>query len=191
MERLTHTIWDAVAIGDWVPFIVSCHGLKLSYLSFTNDLVLFNESPTSQTQVMLKCLENLVSRAKVSIAKTKIFWSKNTKHHVGKEIIRINGFELIHCLDRYLGVQCFHGKIIKTNYSYIVERARKKLTGLKSKNLSLVGRLTLTQSTLSTLPNYVVQTVALPKSICSELDSISRKFLLGGTSKTCKVHLVK
>lgn len=41
------------------------------------------------------------------------------------------------------------------------------------------------------LPLYVIQSVLLPKSICKELDTITRQFLWGGTTEMKKLHLVK
>lgn len=51
--------------------------------------------------------------------------------------------------------------------------------------------MTLIHSTLAALPNYVMQTVPLPKTICDELDSICQEFLWGGSGDSKKIHLVK
>ena len=65
-----------------------------------------------------------------------------------------------------------------------------RLTGWKSKFLSLAGRHTLVKSVLTTMLNYVMQTSLLPISVCNSLDKLSRNFLWGDTDCTRKTHLV-
>lgn len=127
----------------------------------------------------MDCLDNfcIASSTKVSVAKTKLLCLKNTPATLGTELSKTSGFELGDGLDRYLGVQLFHGKLWISDYAYLVERTTQKLAGWKSANLSLTGRLTLIQSTLSTLPQYAMQSILLPKIVCNELDTITHQFL--------------
>lgn len=67
----------------------------------------------------------------------------------------MSGFEKVASLEKYLGIQLFNGRIKKANFAFPVDRARQKLSGWKIKSLSLAGCLTLSQSTLSTLLNFV------------------------------------
>lgn len=123
MERLAHTIKDAVQDGSWRPFQVGGKGPKISHLFFADDLVLFDESSPHQMNIMLTCLKLFygASRAKVSVLKTKLFCSRNTTTSTGVELSRISGFERVDNLDKYLGVQLFHGQVSKTDYSYIAK----------------------------------------------------------------------
>lgn len=52
----------------------------------------------------------------------------------------------------------------------------------------LVGKVIILASTL---PQYMIQSILLPKSIYNELDDITRQFLWGDSSESKKVDLVK
>ncbi|KAL0014133.1 hypothetical protein SO802_001202 [Lithocarpus litseifolius] len=65
-----------------------------------------------------------------------------------------------------------------------------KLAGWKANLLSLAGRVILTQSVTSTIPNYTMQCVALPSKILQGIDRISRNFLWGSSENKKKLHLI-
>ena len=75
-------------------------------------------------------------------------------------------------------------------FAKISDRVNKRLAGWKSKLLSTAGRVTLIQSTLSSIPYFAMQTAKLPRSLCDELDRKVRRFLWGGNTEQRKVHKV-
>ena len=52
-----------------------------------------------------------------------------------------------------------------------------KLAEWKAKFLSFAGRAILIKSTMSVIPNYVMQGAGLPMHVCEKLDKINRDFL--------------
>ena len=56
--------------------------------------------------------------------------------------------------------------------------------------MSMAGRATLIQSTLSTIPYYTMQSTKLPRSTCDEIDRRNKEFLWGELEGERKVHLV-
>ena len=70
------------------------------------------------------------------------------------------------------------------------DRFRKRLASWKSQYISKGGRLTLIQSTLSSLPIYCLSLFRLSVSICSRLEKIQREFMWSGGSLVKKTHLV-
>ena len=72
----------------------------------------------------------------------------------------------------------------------MISRVDRRLAGWKTKCLSLAGRATLIQSTITTIPAYVMQSTRLPRAICDALDKKVRRFLWGATALERKVHLV-
>lgn len=126
----------------------------------------------------------------VSAHKSKIFVSPNIPDREARMLSHISGFTLTKDLGMYLGVPLIHTKFSKRNYQYIIERLSKKLAGWKADSLNLMGRATLVQSVTSTIPNYTMQTTALPVSITNQIDRINRNFLWGDKDDKKKVHLV-
>ena len=72
----------------------------------------------------------------------------------------------------------------------VEDRFRKRLASWKSQYISKDGRLTLIQSTLSSLPIYCLSLFRMLGSICSRLEKIQREFLWSGGSLAKKTHLV-
>lgn len=78
----------------------------------------------------------------------------------------------------YLGVPLttkHHTRLFK----YLLDRANTKLAGWKMQNLSRAARLLLIKSTLTALPMYTMQSVALPNSILTGLERSCRNFFWG------------
>ena len=93
------------------------------------------------------------------------------------EIANEFGFSLSGDLGKYLGVPLQHKKVSKGFFSLVTNKVIRKLSAWKANNLSLASRLTLCSSVLNAVPSYAMQFAFLPSSICSEFDSINRKFL--------------
>ena len=72
----------------------------------------------------------------------------------------------------------------------VEDKFRKRLASWKSQFISKAGKLTLIQSTLSSLPIYCLSLFRMPASICSRLEKIQREFLWSGGSLAKKTHLV-
>ena len=92
-------------------------------------------------------------------------------------------------LSKYLGVPAVTGQVTRVMFQHIIDRVEKRLLGWKTKCLSLAGRATLIQSTISSILAYSMQTMRLPRSVCDNIDPKTRTFL-GGTSIERRPHLV-
>ncbi|XP_074300793.1 uncharacterized protein LOC141632113 [Silene latifolia] len=133
-------------------------------------MVLFAEARADQAYVINYVLENFcrASGEKVSVAKSKVFFSENTPTVAREEIAQIQGFEATLDLGIYLGMPTINGRVTKATFAHLEEKFNKRLAGWQTKHLSLAGRNTLVQLTLSTLANYNMQTAKLPRSLCDD-----------------------
>ena len=71
-----------------------------------------------------------------------------------------------------------------------MDHIQSKLVGLKANLLSLAGRIILTQSITSIIPNYVMQCVTLPPKILQGIDKLNRNFIWGSSENKKKIHLI-
>lgn len=124
------------------------------------------------------------SGSKMSTAKTKIYFSKNVSYGLAENIYRQSGFDKVNYRGKYLGTSLLNGRIMKENLNFMVDNVRQKLVGWSVS--SIEGRVTLIKSVLAVTLNYIMQTIPFTKSICNELDKITRSFLWGSTSCTKK-----
>ncbi|GLU24096.1 hypothetical protein SLE2022_400600 [Rubroshorea leprosula] len=192
MEKLSHMIMSRLQEHKWTPFRLSRGGLTLSHLFFADDLMLFGKASITQIETIIDCLSEFArrSRLEINLGKSKLFVSPNIQGQLANSFSSACGIPLTHDLGIYLGVPIIHGRFKATNYKYILEKMQIKLAGWKQKSLSLAGRRTLVQSVTSSIPTYTMQTVLLPSSTCSAIDSLNRKFLWGSDIQTNKPHLV-
>ncbi|XP_074301475.1 uncharacterized protein LOC141632870 [Silene latifolia] len=182
MEKLSQLIEQAVQAGEWTGFKCSRGGPNLTHLFFAYDIILFGEASIQQAKVINKCL-NIFCQAsgqRVSLAKSRVFFSPNIEDDVAAAIANKLHFDKTEDLGMYLGMPTINGRVTKETFDFIAQKVDKRLSGWKAKNLSLAGRTTLVQSTLSTIPSYPMQTAKLPRSLCDDLDRKTRRFLWGG-----------
>ncbi|KAL5578759.1 hypothetical protein UlMin_011201 [Ulmus minor] len=95
-------------------------------------------------------------------------------------------FERIPILSHYLGLPLFHSNKV-SDFSFIVDKLDRKLAAWKSKLLSKDSRLVLIKYVGLAIPNYVMQSVSLPKTACSRLDSRIRKFCWGTRAESSRL----
>lgn len=90
LERLGHRIQDLVNSGSWKPLVFGRggYGPMSSHICFVDDLVFFAEANMDQVQVIKQVLQDfcLCSGQKVSIQKSKVFFSKNINPDVANQL---------------------------------------------------------------------------------------------------------
>ncbi|KAK4280376.1 hypothetical protein QN277_012007 [Acacia crassicarpa] len=192
MERLAHLIQERISHGGWRPINLSRGGPPISHLFFADDVVLFVEAAVNQAEEVRNCLDYfcMASGLKVNTTKTRVFFSKNVNHIRRIELCNVLGFQVTPDLGKYLGVPLHHKRVTKRSYQGIVDKVRHRLSSWKVTSLSLAGRATLVSAVMSAIPGYTMQTVALPKGTCEEIEKQNRSFLWGSTQEKRKMHLV-
>ncbi|KAL9286103.1 putative RNA-directed DNA polymerase [Arabidopsis thaliana] len=182
----------AVAVKEWKSIGLSQGGPKISHICFADDLILFAEASVSQIRVIRRILETfcIASGQKVSLDKSKIFFSKNVSRDLEKLISKESGIKSTRELGKYLGMPILQRRINKDTFGEVLERVSSRLAGWKGRSLSFAGRLTLTKSVLSLIPIHTMSTISLPQSTLEGLDKLARVFLLGSSAEKKKLHLV-
>ena len=159
-------LWDLIS--------ASKGGLAFSHLFFANDLILFVKADRKNCVAIRDALDSLCSLSgqKVSNAKSRAFFSPNVSAESRAELCEILGFRSTPSLGKYLGFPIKHSSMHQ-DFGFIIEQVQKRLTRWKSNLLSFAGRLVLTQSVITTMPNYPMQCVALPTKVFSNVDKLS------------------
>ena len=102
----------------------------------------------------------------------------------------ILGFQSTLTIGKYLGIPIKVPGSSTWDFNFIVDRMKQKLAGWKASLLSQAGRVVLDQSSLSTIPNYVMQCTHLPAKVLDNIDRVNRNFLWGSTKSSRKMHWI-
>lgn len=191
MEILGAFITEKCDTKLWDPVKASQGGIAFSHLFFADDLVLFAKADQKNCLVIRDALDSFcdLSGQKISNEKSRVFFSPNVSPLERERFCDILGFRSTPYLGKYLGFPIKHTSV-PHDFSFILERVQNKQAGWKAHLLSFAGRLVLTQSVTLTIPNYVMQCLALPPKILNNIDRLSRNFLLGHSDNKKKLHLV-
>ena len=190
MEVLGALIIEKCDAKLWDLLKASQGGLAFSYLFFVDDLVLFAKVARKNCLVVRDVLDSFCSLLgqKVSTAKSRVFFSPNVSTETKADLCKILEFRSTPTLGKYLGFPIKHLGMSQ-DFGFIIERIQSRLAGWKANLLSFVGRLVLTQSVITIVPNYAMQCVALPTNLHS-MDKLSQNFLWGSTDNKKKLYMV-
>ena len=83
-----------------------------------------------------------------------MLFSPNDDMESREEMCGLLGFRATSSIVKYLGIPIIHRGQSNQDSNFILDRMKQKLLGWKTNLLSLVGRIVLIQSSLSTIPNY-------------------------------------
>lgn len=105
MERLGHRINHLVEDGAWKPLKFGRgNGPKVSYINFTDDLVLISEASIDQAILIQNVLTDFCDKSgqNVNFIKSKVFFYKNINGNVAAELSNILGIDQTLDLGMYL-----------------------------------------------------------------------------------------
>lgn len=92
---------------------------------------------------------------------------------------------------RYLGFPISSINVPTGGFKSIVDKMRKKLQPWKGKHLSSGERLILTNSSLSSLPTFMMGVFFLQDGVHKQLDTIRSQFFWTGDCDKFKCHMLK
>ena len=192
MEYLGHLIEGKCTTKDWNPVKASRSGPPFSHLFFADDLVLFATADVDNCSTINSVLQEFCSKSglKVSVNKSRVFFSPNVEPDLKDCLSNLLGFSSTSNLGKYLGFPLLHPGTRRHDFDFVLDRVKTKLAGWKANLLSMAGRVVLIQASSSAIPSYVMQNSILPNRILNGVDRVNRNFLWGSTDQVKKMHWV-
>lgn len=113
-------------MGKWKAISLTRGGTGLSHMMFADDVILLGEANKEQAQTIKICLQEFceASGQKVSMEKSRIYFSPNTNEAVVAEVCNTLGISKTDDLGRYLGVPTINGRITKATFRGVIDRAK-------------------------------------------------------------------
>lgn len=177
-EALSHMIQKAVDTNYLQGLKISKEGPTLSHLLFADDSLFFLKATYRNSHNMIHLLNAYctASGQTISLAKSSIFFSRNTPLGLRRNIYSIFGIRAVEDLGKYLGLPTSWGRAKGEAVSYIKHRIHQKLQGWNQSVLSQVGREIMIKAVALAIPTYPTNVFKLPISLCREIDALLAKF---------------
>ncbi|KAA3480419.1 LINE-1 reverse transcriptase isogeny [Gossypium australe] len=190
-DFLRNVIMSAIT-SQWSPIWLFRSGSSLFHVFFADDLVIFGKANLSQGRLINEILDEFcsISGHRVNAHNTSIFFSKGVGEDLAGIICNLLRFRRVHNIGKYLGVPLFHERVTLSSLRFVVEKSKSRLQRWDARQLSLVGRVTLAQSVLLTIPSYFMQSMMIPQGTCDEIESIVRQFIWGPVGGSKKMALI-
>jgi hypothetical protein len=164
----------------------SKRGPRLNHLFFADDSLLFCRADLShwnRLSTLLKSYE-LASGQRLNASKTAIFFSRNTTEVIKEQILEVAGIPSSQRYDKYLGLLALVGKSRMKEFKGIRDRVWKRLQDWKLKLLSQAGKEILLKTVIQAIPTFCMSVFRLPKVLCSNINTLMRKFWWGASQAT-------
>ena len=151
----------------------------LSILQYTDDTVIFMDHDLEKAANMklLLCFFEQLSGLKINFNKSEIFCFGEAKESE-IQYAQMFGCALGSYPFRYLGIPMHFRKLSNKDWKVVEERFEEKLSGWKSKLLTVGGRLVLINSVLSGLPMFMMSFFEVPKGVLKKIDYFRSRFFL-------------
>ncbi|XP_059454931.1 uncharacterized protein LOC132185134 [Corylus avellana] len=164
-------------------------GPKISHLFFADDNLLFCRTTLAQRSNLSAILQiyEEASGQKMNNNKTSIFFSRNTPVGEKETILEFAGILATSRYEKYLGLPALVGCSRVKAFKSITERVWKRLQDWKLRFLSQAGKEILLKAVIQAIPSYCMSIFLLPKSLCSELNSLMTRFWWGHKEKDRKI----
>lgn len=164
----------------------------VAILQYADDTIicLKDDMEVARNMKLLLYLYEMMSGLKINFLKSEIILvnSEDSKCAQYAELFncQLGAFPI-----KYLGVPVSPSRLHVKDWIPLIERNEKKLQAWKGSSLSIAGRMTLINSSLSSSFIYHMSIYLLPKTTMDTLDKQRRKFFWQGGGTRKKYHLVK
>lgn len=170
----------------------SWNGPGLNHLFFADDLLLFVEAREDQLMCLKEGLDIFCSclGQRINFHKSSIFFSSTVSEEEARQLSAVMEIPMKKEVEKYLD----HHIVVKGNdkerHKELILRMQRRVAGWKLHCLSMVGRLTLVQSVLGSMPVFNMQLERLPDWVHKEINKSIRKCVWGMTKGRRRVHLL-
>jgi ribonuclease HI len=180
-EGLSSLLQTAEANGYISGLPITRGGTRLNHLFFADDSLLFCKANTLEWLHIQQILEmyEKASGQKLNMAKTSIFFSKNTRREVKEHILSIAGVGSTRRYEKYLGLPALVGRSRVEAFMGIKNRIWERINGWKERFLSQAGKEVLLKAVIQSIPTYTMSVFQLPKTLCKDINTMMAKFWWG------------
>lgn len=159
-----------------------CWELKLTHLSFTDDIFAFTDGSLKSLRGILSVMEQFsgISGLHINAVKSSLFATGQSVSTMLNEAARIE-IKVGTLPIKYMGMPLTTKALSMQDCEPLLDKVRGRLLSWRNKCLSYAGMLHLLKSVVSSILNFWSQAFILPKSCLDEIESMCSAFLWSGS----------
>jgi len=190
MEYLSRTLHTMSQLPDF-KYHPMCKKLKLTYLIFADDLMIFCKGYVDSVNRVMETLAhfNAATGLEANLEKSNVYLA-GVDERVKMQILARTGFSEGVFPIKYLGLPLSPKKWKKIECWSLIDKITHRIKVTYSKQLSYAGRLQVINAVLFSIHSFWGAVFILPQSILKKVDQICRDFLWGSSAEKKKVALV-
>lgn len=172
MNCLSHML-NAVADQSRSKYHKNCKKIKLTHLSFADDLLIFTEGNIDSVQCVLQVLKEFEERSglAVSMQKTSFYASGMTEEEINT-IQASTGMACGNLPFRHLGVPMNSRKLSLASCEPLLHQIKTRFSSWTTKTLSFSGRLVLIKTVIAGITTFWCSSFVLPKACIAKINSM-------------------
>ncbi|KAA0026071.1 uncharacterized protein E6C27_scaffold581G00620 [Cucumis melo var. makuwa] len=158
-----------------------CEKVKLTHLTFADDLMIFCAADELSIRFIRDCLQKFgeLSGLFANPRKSSIFVA-GVNNENASHLATCMGFARGNLPVRYLGLPLLTGRLRSNDCAPLIQRITSQIRSWNARVLSFAGRLQLVRSVLRSLQVYWASVFVLPAYVHNEVDKILRSYLWRG-----------
>ncbi|KAI0513446.1 hypothetical protein KFK09_009467 [Dendrobium nobile] len=164
--------------GQKLGIQISPRGPLITHLLYADDVLMFSHASMDLAKYLKTIVEDFCkwTGQKVNVSKSQMIFGKVVRYSMKKRIAKVLGFKVVKEM-KYLGVKMSLHRLKMADFQEILSNVMDKLNDWSKKSLSLGGKLILIDSSLLSMPNFLITQSIVPKRVLHELEKLCRSFI--------------
>lgn len=160
----------------------NCVGVKLTHLSFADDILVFSDGKARSFDGIMEVMEQFanVSGLHINVSKSTIFISGDTSGDLTTTAVA-KGISVGTLPIRYLGFPLTTKTLTKHDYESLIDKVLSRMLVWSNKSLSFPGWLQLIKSVITNIVNFWSSAFILHVACLNEIEELCSDFLWSGS----------
>ncbi|XP_020681367.1 uncharacterized protein LOC110098784 [Dendrobium catenatum] len=170
---------------------ISPRGPRISHLLYADDVLILSHVSTTLAKELKNIVEDFCkwTGQRVNINKSQVLFGKMVSYSLKKKITRIIGFKEVKEM-KYLGVKISLRRNKVSYFQELLSMVMDKLNSWGKKSLSMGGKITLIETSLLSMSNFLITHSLVSKRVLYEIEKLCRNFLWHKSDGSKCMHYV-
>lgn len=165
---------------------------NFNHLMLADNLILVTMASTSAAQNCTLCLDiyHKITGHKPNLDKSALFLPSWCNKKIAKALSILMGIKLDKLPFTYLGVLISPSRLSINNFNFWLNRVEAAINSWYRLSISFAGHMVLINSSIFSLPTYLLSMFLIPDSILEKISKLAKNFLWGRNGNRSGFHTI-